>query len=79
MNLLGPNSKRMGWGTEEARSGLGEGDKLHFGHSKLEGPGACPGADVRRQMGVFMGLRLGEEACYKLRGELRVNPGTCSR
>lgn len=27
--------------------GLGAGDELHFGHSKLEVPGGLPGADVR--------------------------------
>lgn len=50
-------------GNRGASASLGEGDKLHFGHSELEVPGGLPGADVRRHMWVFMGLRLREEAC----------------
>lgn len=54
---------RHGWAGELRflSAGSGEGDKLHLGHSKLEVPGGRPGADVRRHIWVFMGLRLMEE------------------
>lgn len=51
----------MNWGTEVQVQVRGEGDKLHLGHSKLKVPGGHPGADVRRHIWVFMGLRLMEE------------------
>lgn len=62
-------------GNRGASAGSGEGDKLHLGHSKLEVPEGRPGADVRRHIWVFMGLRLMEGGHSKPRSETKVNPG----